>query len=43
VAIDFDMLDMRVEASASRLIGNVTAAQLHCCVLPGANVGVASR
>lgn len=42
VTIDFDLLTMRVEASFSGLIGNVTAAHIHCCTLPGSNVGVAS-
>jgi hypothetical protein len=43
VTIDFDLLTMRVEASFADLVGNVTAAHIHCCVAPGANVGVATQ
>ena len=43
VTIDFDLFTMRVEASFADLIGNVTAAHIHCCIAPGANVGVASQ
>jgi hypothetical protein len=43
VTIDFDLLTMRVEASFSGLLGNVTASHIHCCTAPGANVGVASQ
>ncbi|HRI16974.1 MAG TPA: CHRD domain-containing protein [Burkholderiaceae bacterium] len=43
VTIDFDLVTMRVQASFSGLLGDVTAAHIHCCVLPGANVGVASQ
>ena len=43
VTIDFDLLTMRVEASFSGLTGTVTAAHIHCCVDPGANVGVATQ
>ena len=31
VTIDFDLVTMRVEASFSDLLGNVTAAHIHCC------------
>jgi CHRD domain len=43
ITIDFDLLTMRVQASFSNLIGNTSAAHIHCCVLPGSNVGVASQ
>lgn len=43
VTIDLDLLTMRVEASFSGLLGNVTAAHIHCCTLPGSNIGVASQ
>lgn len=43
VTIDFDLVTMRVQASFAGLLGDVTAAHIHCCVLPGANVGVASQ
>jgi CHRD domain/PEP-CTERM motif len=44
VTIDFDLLTMRVEANFAGLLGNVTAAHIHCCTaLPlTGNVGVAS-
>jgi hypothetical protein len=44
VTIDFDLLTMRVEASFSGLLGNVTASHIHCCTqLPFiGNVGVAT-
>ena len=43
VTVDLDTLMMRVEASFSGLLGNVTASHIHCCVLPGANAGVATQ
>lgn len=43
VTIDLDLITMRVEASFSGLIGNVSASHIHCCVAPGANVGVATQ
>lgn len=43
VTIDFDSVTMRVEASFSDLLGNVTAAHIHCCVAPGSNISVASQ
>jgi hypothetical protein len=43
VTMDFDLITMRVEATFSGLLGNVTSAHIHCCVAPGANVGVASQ
>lgn len=42
ITLDFDLLTMHVEASFSGLLGNVTAAHIHCCTSPGSNVGVAS-
>ena len=44
ITVDFDLVTMRVEASFSGLIGNTTAAHIHCCTAtPGAsNVGVAT-
>jgi hypothetical protein len=44
ITIDFDLLTMRVEASFSGLLGNVTAAHIHCCTASPAigNVGVAT-
>ena len=42
ITLDFDLVTMRVEAAFSGLTGNVTAAHIHCCTLPGNNVGVAS-
>jgi CHRD domain len=43
VTLDLDLLTMRVQASFSNLIGNTSAAHIHCCVLPGSNVGVATQ
>jgi hypothetical protein len=43
VTIDFDLVTMRVQATFSDLIGNVTASHIHCCTPPGANVGVATQ
>lgn len=43
ITLDLDLLTMRVEASFSDLLGNTTASHIHCCVAPGANVGVASQ
>ena len=43
VTIDLDLLTLRVEASFSGLLGNTTSAHIHCCVLPGSNVGVATQ
>jgi hypothetical protein len=43
VTIDFDLVTMRVEASFSGLGGNTTASHIHCCVLPGTNIGVATQ
>jgi hypothetical protein len=44
VTIDFDLLTMRVEANFSGLLGNVTAAHIHCCTASAytGNVGVAT-
>jgi len=42
ITLDFDLVTMRVEASFSGLLGNATAAHIHCCTLPGNNVGVAT-
>jgi hypothetical protein len=42
ITLDLDLLTMRVEASFSGLLGNVTAAHIHCCTAPGSNVGVAT-
>ncbi|WP_292922310.1 CHRD domain-containing protein [Nitrosomonas sp.] len=43
ITIDFDLVTMRVEANFSGLLGNVTAAHIHCCTDPGTNVGVATQ
>lgn len=45
VTFDFDLMTMRVQVSFADLVGNVTAAHIHCCTAsPGAsNVGVASQ
>ena len=43
VTIDFDLVTMRIEANFSDLLGNVTAAHIHCCIDPGSNVGVATQ
>lgn len=43
VTIDFDLVTMRIEANFSGLLGNVTAAHIHCCTAPGSNVGVATQ
>ena len=43
VTIDFDLVTMRVEANFSDLVGNVTASHIHCCIAPGANIGVATQ
>lgn len=45
VTVDLDLLTMRVQVTFADLIGNVTAAHIHCCTAsPGAaNVGVASQ
>ena len=44
VTIDFDLVTMRVEESFSGLLGNVTAAHIHCCTaVPGVSTaGVAT-
>ncbi len=44
VTIDFDLLTMRVEANFSGLLGNVTAAHIHCCTASAftGNAGVAT-
>ena len=44
VTIDFDVFTMRVQASFSDLLGNTSAAHIHCCTaVPGtANAGVAT-
>jgi len=42
VTIDLDTVQMRVQATFSGLLGNTTASHIHCCVNPGANVGVAT-
>ena len=42
VTIDFDLLTMRVQTAFSNVLGNVTAAHIHCCAPPGTNVGVAT-
>lgn len=43
VTFDLDLLTMRVQVSFQDLIGNTTAAHIHCCVLPGSNVAVATQ
>jgi hypothetical protein len=45
VTIDFDLFTMRVEATFSGLVGNVTASHIHCCTAaPGVgNIGVATQ
>jgi CHRD domain/PEP-CTERM motif len=45
VSFDLDLMTMRVQATFADLIGDVTAAHIHCCTaVPGAgNVGVASQ
>jgi len=43
ITIDFDLVTMRVEADFSGLLGNTTAAHIHCCTDPGTNVGVATQ
>lgn len=45
VTVDFDLLTMRVQVTFADLLGNVTAAHIHCCtVTPGAaNVPVATQ
>jgi hypothetical protein len=45
VTVDFDLVTLRVEASFSDLLGNVTAAHIHCCTAEplAGNVGVASQ
>jgi hypothetical protein len=44
VTMDFDLLTMRVQATFSGLLGNVTASHIHCCTAAtgGSNVGVAT-
>jgi len=42
VTVDLDLLTMRVQATFSGLLGNTTASHIHCCVIPGSNVGVAT-
>lgn len=44
VTIDFDLMTMRVEFSFSDLIGNATAAHIHCCTAAAntGNIGVAT-
>lgn len=43
ITIDFDLVTMRVETNFSGLLGNVTAAHIHCCTDPGTNVGAATQ
>ena len=43
ITFDLDLLTMRVEATFADLVGNVTASHIHCCTLPGSNVGVATQ
>ena len=43
VTIDLGSSLMRVQASFSGLIGTTTNAHIHCCIAPGANVGVATQ
>ncbi len=43
VTIDLDLVTMRLETTFADLLGNVSAAHIHCCVLPGSNVGVATQ
>lgn len=45
VTVDEDAMTMRVEASFSDLIGDVTAAHIHCCTAEAnaGNVGVATQ
>jgi hypothetical protein len=42
VIIDLDLVTMRVVLDFAGLTGNTTASHIHCCTLPGSNVGVAS-
>jgi len=42
VTVDLDLFTMRVEAAFVGLLGNTTAAHIHCCTNPPANVGVAT-
>lgn len=43
VTIDLDLITMRVEASFTGLLGNVTLAHIHCCAAPGSNAIVATQ
>ncbi len=43
ITFDLDLLTMRVQATFADLVGNVTASHIHCCTLPGSNVGVATQ
>lgn len=42
VTLDWTANTMRVEAFFSGLLGTTTAAHIHCCTVPTANVGVAT-
>lgn len=42
VTVDLDLFTMRVEAAFVGLLGDTTAAHIHCCTDPPANVGVAT-
>lgn len=41
VTVDFDLITMRIESSFAGLIGNTTAAHIHCCIDAPGNIGVA--
>lgn len=43
VVIDPDAHTLTIDATFSGLLGLTTAAHIHCCTLPGANVGVATQ
>lgn len=43
VTIDLDGVTMRVEAAFMDLMGNSTAAHIHCCAAADANAGVATQ
>lgn len=42
VTVDTDLSTMRVEAPFAGLLGNTTAAHIHCCVAAPGNAGVAT-
>jgi hypothetical protein len=43
VTFDLDLFTMRVETSFSDLAGTTTQANIHCCIDPPGNVGVATE